>query len=789
MARYLSLRFFGIAALGLILLTTATGVLAQNWVPTGSMNTPRLGPPEATLLSTGKVLIAGGANITPCCTDLASAELYDPTAGTFSLTGSMSIAHTRGTATLLPNGKVLVAGGWNGGSVNASAELYDPTAGAFSATGAMGTGRQNFTATLLSSGKVLVTGGTNTASGTTVVGPAEVYDPASGNFSVSGSMVTPRESHNATLLSTGQVLITGGSDSSGTPLASAELYDPVSGTFTPTGSTSINRTGASAALLTNGKVLIAGGTTTGGTYLASAEVYDPSTGTFSPTGPMTTARSEGENHITTALLSNGKVLIAGGNTTGGTFLAAAELYDPATGTFSATGSMATARFDFFISPLPTGTILVAGGFNSGGSVNSAELYTPALPPVAKTGADQTVTAGTLVTLDGSGSFDPNNKPLSYLWTQVAGPLVTLSGATTPFASFTAPQPPLGGITLTFQLTVNNGTTTSIPVTANVTVKYVNHTPVANAGPNQTVGAGSLVTLDGSASFDPDGDVLTYQWSQTGGPTVTLSNSTAVKPTFTAPPVSSGSTTLTFQLTVSDGALTSSALVTITDEHVNHPPVANAGPNQTVNDTKLVTLDGSGSSDSDNDPLTYAWNQVSGTSVMLSNSTAAKPTFTAPVVSSSGATLVFQLTVTDPGLLSSSATTTVTVVHQNPVCSAAQPSQPILWPPNHKLIPVQIVGVTDPDNLSTTISVTSVTQDEPVNGLGDGDTSPDAVIQGQGALLRAERAGGGSGRVYQVNFTATDSKGGTCNGTVSVSVPLSSQGTAIDNGQRYNSLQP
>ena len=429
MARYLSLRFFGIAALGLILLTTATGVLAQNWVPTGSMNTPRLGPPEATLLSTGKVLIAGGANITPCCTDLASAELYDPTAGTFSLTGSMSIAHTRGTATLLPNGKVLVAGGWNGGSVNASAELYDPTAGAFSATGAMGTGRQNFTATLLSSGKVLVTGGTNTASGTTVVGPAEVYDPASGNFSVSGSMVTPRESHNATLLSTGQVLITGGSDSSGTPLASAELYDPVSGTFTPTGSTSINRTGASAALLTNGKVLIAGGTTTGGTYLASAEVYDPSTGTFSPTGPMTTARSEGENHITTALLSNGKVLIAGGNTTGGTFLAAAELYDPATGTFSATGSMATARFDFFISPLPTGTILVAGGFNSGGSVNSAELYTPALPPVAKTGADQTVTAGTLVTLDGSGSFDPNNKPLSYLWTQVAGPLVTLSGAT------------------------------------------------------------------------------------------------------------------------------------------------------------------------------------------------------------------------------------------------------------------------------------------------------------------------------------------------------------------------
>jgi len=263
----------------------------------------------------------------------------------------------------------------------------------------------------------------------------------------------------------------------------------------------------------------------------------------------------------------------------------------------------------------------------------------------------------------------------------------------------------------------------------------------------------------------------------------------VKPTFTAPPVNSGSVTLSFQLTVSDGFLSSTALVTITDEHVNHPPVANAGANQTVNDTKLVTLDGSAISDPDSDPLTYAWVQQSGAPVTLSNPTAVKPTFTAPVVGASGDTLVFQLTVTDPGLLSSMASTRVTVVHQNPVCTAAQPSQPVLWTPNHKLIGVQILGVTDQDNLSTTIAVTSVTQDEPLNGLGDGDTSPDAVIQGQGVLLRAERAGGGNGRVYQVTFTATDSKGGTCNGTMTVSVPLDKQGTAVDNGQIYNSLQP
>ena len=413
----------------------------------------------------------------------------------------------------------------------------------------------------------------------------------------------------------------------------------------------------------------------------------------------------------------------------------------------------------------------------------------ALPPVAKVGADQTVNGGTLVTLDGSASSDPNNKPLTYTWTQVAGPIVVLNIGNPIHPTFTAPAPPIGGVTLTFQLSVNNGLQTSFPVTANVTVKYSNHPPVVNAGPNQTVGAGSLVTLDGSASYDPDGDIISYQWTQTGGPTVALSSATAVKPTFTAPPVSSGNIALSFQLTVSDGFATSTALVSINDEHVNHSPMANAGPNQTINDTKLVTLDGSASSDPDSDSLTYAWTQQSGTPVTFSNPAEVKPTFTAPIVSASGDTLVFQLTVTDPGQLSSTATTKVTVVHQNPVCTAAQASQAVLWPPNHNLLPVKILGVTDPDNLSTTIAVTTVTQDEPVNGLGDGDTSPDAMIQGQGVLLRAERAGSGSGRVYQITFAATDSKGGICTGTVKVSVPHNKQSMAIDDGQLYNSLLP
>lgn len=427
---------------------------------------------------------------------------------------------------------------------------------------------------------------------------------------------------------------------------------------------------------------------------------------------------------------------------------------------------------------------------------SGVFLTKASIPITRVGLDQTVNVGTVVTLDGSASSDPSGNPLTYTWTQVAGPIVVLNLGDPAHPTFTAPNVPLGGETLTFQLVVSTGSQTSAPLTTNVTVKYVNHPPVAHAGPNQTVGAGADVTLDGSASYDPDGDVLTYHWTQTGGPPVTLSSTTAMKPTFTAPPVNSGSVTLSFQLVVSDGALSSTALVSITDEHVNHPPVANAGPNQTVHDAKLVTLDGSLSSDPDHDPLTYAWTQQSGIPVTLSDPGAAKPTFTAPLVSTTGDTLVFQLTVTDSGQLISTATTRVTVMHQNPVCTAAEAKPSVLWPPNHKLIPVKIIGVSDPEDLSTTITVTAVTQDEPVRGLGDGDMSPDAVVQGQGVLLRAERSGRNNGRVYVVTFTAADKLGGSCQGTVTVTVPHdrhsddvdSRNVKIIDDGQAYNALQ-
>src|SRR5262249_34542326 len=162
-------------------------------------------------------------------------------------------------------------------------------------------------------------------------------------------------------------------------------------------------------------------------------------------------------------------------------------------------------------------------------------------------------------------------------------------------------------------------------------------------------------------------------------------------------------------------------------------------------------------------------QVSGPTVLLSAAQSAMPTFTAPSVGQSGATLVFQLVVNDGLDNSAPAQVTITVLHVNqaPVCTLAQASPAVLWPPNHKLVAVTVVGVTDAANHPVTLTVTGVTQDEPTHGLGDGDTSPDAALQGGKLLLRAERAGGGAGRLYQVSFTASDSLGGQCTGVVTV----------------------
>ena len=320
--------------------------------------------------------------------------------------------------------------------------------------------------------------------------------------------------------------------------------------------------------------------------------------------------------------------------------------NPATVTLSS----ATVASPTFTAPSTAGTYTFTLVVNDGTAKSSPDevQITINAPPVANAGSDQTVNTGATVTLDGSGSSDPDSDAITYQWTAKSGnpATVTLSSATVASPTFTAPST-VG--TYTFTLVVNDGRVDSSPDEVQVTVSAssTNTPPVANAGSDQTVNTGATVTLDGSGSSDPDSDAITYQWTaKSGNPaTVTLSSATVASPTFTAP---STAGTYTFTLVVNDGTANSSpdeVQVTVNASSSNTPPVANAGSDQTANTGATVTLDGSGSSDPDSDPITYQWTAKSGNpaTVTLSSATVASPTFTAP---GTAGTYTFTLVVND-----------------------------------------------------------------------------------------------------------------------------------------------
>jgi len=322
-----------------------------------------------------------------------SAAVVAPRAAAWTPTGKMITPRLGHTAILLLDGRVLVVGGGaavEGANDYTSAELYDPGTGTWAFTGSMLAPRLSFSATLLADGKVLVAGGSGHTS-------AELYDPVSGTWSATGSMVAISEGHTATRLLDGKVLVVGGSGNNGA-LSPAELYDPISGTWTATGAMSSARFGGTATLLPDGKVLVMGGLdaeTERGS--PSSELYDPISGSWTATGNMITRNGD---HAP-ILLPDGRVLVMGRTDPppgpccqlpGSPGLAWAELYDPQSGAWSATQGMVAARRGYAAVLLADGKVLVTGGYAAeepgGGPLGLAsdELYDPGTGTWASTGS-------------------------------------------------------------------------------------------------------------------------------------------------------------------------------------------------------------------------------------------------------------------------------------------------------------------------------------------------------------------------------------------------------------------
>ena len=358
------------ATIGSVTATDVVTVLANPWSVTGSMTTNRFAH-TATLLSDGTVLVAGGLYSPTGISQyaVASSEIYDPVSGAWTGTGSLNAARCAHTATLLTSGKVLVTGGGNlveaSGPILASTELYDRTSGTWTTAASLSTPRIGHTATLLPDGTVLVVGGIASQNETTpLLASAEIYDPATDTWTPTGSLITARSGHTATLLQNGTVLVAGGAPR-------AEIYDPATGTWTSTGSLITARAGHTATLLANGTVLVVGGTGTVQGPLSSAEIYDPGTGSWKATGSLATARSGN----TATLLPDGTVLVAGGDDEPA---GVAEIYDPVAGVWTLTASPGVGRLSPTATLLLNGTVLVAGGITYQGRLEPvltlAEIY-------------------------------------------------------------------------------------------------------------------------------------------------------------------------------------------------------------------------------------------------------------------------------------------------------------------------------------------------------------------------------------------------------------------------------
>lgn len=480
------------------------------WTSAGTMSTGRA-VQTATLLGDGRVLVAGGFS----GNDLSSVDIYDPVNNSWSAPVASSLATARDdfTATLLNNGKVLVLGGANAGAAVNTAELYDPISKAWSAAQPLplGYGRIGFTATLLNNGNVLIVGGTNSGA---FADTAFLYNPASDTWSPAGQLdpvgdpnqFNARAYHTATLLANGKVLVTGGRNER-LYLKTAELYDPATNSWSSAGSMAVPRESHTATLLPSGKVLVAGGFNDGTGDLNSAELYDPATNTWSGAGSLITPR---DDHTAT-LLGDGKVLVAGG-TVGSTklvpglSLASAELYDPGANTWSAVTPMSSARDSQTATLLRNGKVLITGGSSNGLSLASAELLDPYAQSIISITPARIAVGGSaqvqLVVRDAAGKPEPGSSVVFGLGAGSSGGTfgqVANQGNGIYFATF-------GGSTAGTPRTITatiGGTafTAMLPTITVVGPLSLSNSTITVAPPRVAIGGATTVKLTARDAFD------------------------------------------------------------------------------------------------------------------------------------------------------------------------------------------------------------------------------------------------------------------------------------------------
>ena len=456
-------------------LLVAEPAQANGWTSAGSMSTPRVFH-TATLLPDGRVLIVGGAAA------LRTAEIYNPTSNSWTTTGSLNIGRQGHAAVLLSNGKVLVSGGTSSaGQTITAAETYDPSTGSWTLVTSMNTDRADFPMSLLTSGKVLVAGGYQSRGATVPTNAAEVYDPV-GNRWTSIAMPAYRANEPATLLANGQILVTGGDDGY-SEYATVEVFDPPSASWLTGTPMQIARSFHGAVRLNNGNVLVAGGFNQSLGALDIAELYNPAARAWSYAASMITARSE----PTVSLMPNGRVLVTGGSLT--------EVYDPVANAWASAGPLSQSRTDHTATALKTNQVLVVGGFDNG-DLASAELYTD------PTSSPPTISPSTAVVAYGSSSdiltLNLGVQPISSLTlvTQPKHGTASISGTTIGYT----PTPGYAG-TDSLAYTASNSAGTSAAATVSITVSSptIALGPVSLPNPQIGVAYSQKVAASGGAA--------------------------------------------------------------------------------------------------------------------------------------------------------------------------------------------------------------------------------------------------------------------------------------------------